>query len=123
MATFYKVVRVNRRGEYRSAVVNGKACLRYALGERTAGAEGMPVLVFDSEVAALQFSTAGEREAVLAGTAGNPRIQTKVSYLGCGIRGFRLFWQGKNRFYWEPAPDATCAADWFEPERVVQEKS
>lgn len=121
MATYYKVVRVNRQGEYRSAVVNGKACLRYTLGERTLGFEGMPVLVFKDEHYARAFSrTLGARTAILAGTVARPRWQTEVCRVWKGLRGFVAFWQGQLSWPERGAsPLGTYAAEWFEPKRVV----
>lgn len=127
MATYYKVVRKNSRSGYRSAVVNGKPCLSYVLGERTVGFEGMPVLLFNSLYAARDFaedeSTYQKVLCILAGKAGRPRRQGFVCGVWRGLFGFRAFWGGdpdvQDNLAWD-APKDTYAADWFEPERVVR---
>lgn len=116
MATYYKVVRVSRRGEYRSAVINGKACLHYVLGERTAGFEGMPVFLFRHKSAAEEF--ASRNLYILAGTAGTPRPQGWRGSVLRGLRELRRFWQN-GLFTRYTAPPGTYVADWFEPKRVV----
>lgn len=121
---YYKVVR-ERDGQFRSAIVNGKACLSYRVGERTYGLEGTPVLVFRDQDNARRFATrwrSPKKLQVLKGRAGNPREQTWVAFVDLTRRLLAFWKRGGGRWLGKSgyAPAGTYAADWFEPTGVVQ---
>jgi hypothetical protein len=122
----WKVVRKDGDG-WKSAIVNGKACVHYAIGERSQGLEGAPVMVFLSKEQARRWQLSGfPRRAILQGLAGNPRPQeglVDLGWLGKGywLRAIRRFWKRGDKYRGTTAgtPFGTHAADWFEPEKEV----
>ena len=124
--TAWKVAR-EENGAWKSAIVNGKACVSYAIGERSRGFVGTPVMVFLSAQKAREWQREYWPDRVLlGGQAGGCRRQWKLADLawprdGHFLRVFRRFWQYGDATGSQSmdAPSGTHAADWFEPEMEV----
>lgn len=122
--TAYKVVRVEN-GAWKSAIVNGKACVVYSLRNRSSGFDGTPVTVFLSERQARNWKFHWPATVVLRGAAGNPRRQPRLAllydFLGLRSPVVRAFWKHGSKYRGDTmaTPRGTHAADWFEPLEVL----
>ena len=122
--TAYKVARKDGDG-WMSAVVNGKACVHYAVGERSSGFGGTPVVVFLSAGHARNWQNIWPGTVLLRGRAGRPRLQDRLVqwWEEDGLRAISVaaFWNRGDGYRGNTRvpPPGTHAADWFEPEKEV----
>ena len=110
----WKVVR-ERDGAFCSAVFSvGPWSCRYAVGKRTVGINGTPVLAFRTRYAARRFRgynlIPGASLAVFKAKLENPRPQPSIA--SPALPGlFKQFWEGIFYNLPPPAPDGTLACD------------
>ena len=105
----WKVVRENADGAFVSALNHGTVwSCQYAVGQRTVGRAGTPVLAFRTRKAARKFALSSAFP-VFRARLENSRRQKCVAVPWCSSL-FEAFWAGGPQER-RPAPDGTLACD------------
>lgn len=110
----WKVVKPRDEAFCSAVIKNGPWSCRYAVGERTTGRTGTPVLAFRTRDAARRFKRThvlqGQGHVVFRARLENPHPQSVIVPVYWPYVGFRRFWDG-DPYEATSAPDGTLACD------------
>ena len=108
----WKVVAPGKNGGFRSAITTHgdlKWVRPYAVGQRTVGCEGTPLLAYRTRRAARAFFSGSGYYRVFKARLENPRPQKRIAPPFC-VSAYKKFWTGSLN-YEVDAPTGTLACD------------